>query len=70
MVNCMENINSIVEKIKWKTNENGNFIYRKKFINEEIIYIIYNEAVCSSDSISDFVIRSLDSIGGEETDSC
>ncbi len=62
MVNCMENINSIVEKIKWKTNENGNFIYRKKFINEEIIYIIYNEAVCSSDSISDFVIRSLDSI--------
>lgn len=62
MVNCMKNINSIVEKIKWKTNENGNFIYRKKFINDEVIFVIYNETVCSSDSISDFVIRSLDCI--------
>ena len=62
MVNCMKNINSIVEQIQWTTNENGNFIYRKKFLNDEIIYVIYNETVCSSDSISDFVIRSLDNI--------
>ena len=55
-------INNIIEMLKKETNSDGDIVYRKKIINKETIYIIYNEPLTSSDKISDFIIRSLDSI--------
>jgi len=55
-------INSIIETLKKETNNNEDYVYRKKIINNETIYILYNEPLTSSDKISDFIIRSLDSI--------
>lgn len=55
-------INNIIETLKKETNNNSDIVYRKKIINKELIYIIYNEPLTSSDKISDFIIRSLDSI--------
>lgn len=55
-------INDVILKLKKETNNDGDIVYRKKNINNEIIYIIYNEPLTSSDKISDFIIRSLDSI--------
>ena len=54
--------NSIIEKLKKDTNNDSEIVYRKKIINKETIYIIYNEPLTNSDKISDFIIRSLDSI--------
>ena len=55
-------INDIISKLKKDTNNDGDIVYRKKIINNETIYIIYSEPLTSSDKISDFIIRSLDSI--------
>ena len=55
-------INNIIETLKKETNNAEDIVYRKKIINKETIYIIYNEPLTSSDKISDFIIRSLDSI--------
>ena len=53
---------SIIKKIKLATNYNDNIIYRKKTILNKTIYLIYNETITSSDTISDFIIRSLNHI--------
>ena len=55
-------INDIISLLKKETNNDSDIVYRKKTINKETIYIIYNEPLTSSDKISDFIIRSLDSI--------
>ncbi len=52
----------IVERLKKETNNLSDIIYRIKYINDQKIYIIYNEPLVSSDKISDFIIRSLDHI--------
>ena len=52
----------IVERLKKETNNLSDIIYRIKYINDQKIYIIYNEPLISSDKISDFIIRSLDPI--------
>ena len=59
MVNFMKNI---IYKLKKDTNYQDNIIYRKKTILYKELYIIYNETLTSSDSISDFIIRSLNKI--------
>ena len=59
MVNYM---NEIINKLKQETNNLDNIIYRKKKILKKEIYIIYIDALISSDKISDFVIRSLNKI--------
>jgi len=59
MVNFMINI---INKLKKETNNQDNIIYRKKKILYKEIYLIYNETLISSSSISDFVIRSLNKI--------
>ena len=55
-------INYIVERLKKETNKEKDIVYRKKKINYQVLYIIFNESLTSNDSISDFIIRSLDSI--------
>ena len=55
-------IEDIVNKLKNDTNKASDINYRIKFINNSKIYIIYNESLCSGDTISDFIIRSLDDI--------
>ena len=55
-------INETISRIKKETNNDGDIVYRKKIVGKETIYIIYNEPLTSSDKISDFIIRSLDSI--------
>lgn len=55
-------INYIVERLKKETNKEKDIVYRKKKINHQLLYIIFNESLTSNDSISDFIIRSLDSI--------
>lgn len=59
MVNYM---NNIINKLKKDTNNLDNIIYRKKRILFKNIYIIYIDALISSDKVSDFVIRSLSHI--------
>lgn len=54
--------NIIIENIKNKTNEICDINFRKiKFAND-FIYIVYDDATSSSATISDFVIRSIESI--------
>lgn len=55
-------MNEIINKLKQETNNLDNIIYRKKRILHKNIYIIYIDALISSDKISDFVIRSLNHI--------
>ena len=59
MVNYMQNI---INKLKKDTNNQDHIIYRKKRMLYKSIYIIYNETLISSDTISDFIIRSLNQI--------
>lgn len=55
-------MNNIINKLKKDTNNLDNIIYRKKKILYKEIYIVYLDALISSDKISDFVIRSLNKI--------
>ena len=59
MVNYMK---YIINKLKNETNNQDTIIYRKKRILFKTIYIIYNETLISSSSISDFILRSLNNI--------
>ena len=52
----------IINKLKKDTNNLDNIIYRKKRILHKDIYIIYIDALISSDKISDFIMRSLNKI--------
>lgn len=53
---------NIINKLKKETNNQDGIIYRRKKILYKNIYIIFNETIISSDSVSDFVIRSLNKI--------
>ena len=55
----LSNIEEVVKKLKNDTNNIGDVVYRKKYINKTKLYIIYNEPLTSSDKISDFVVKSL-----------
>lgn len=55
----MENI---INRLKKETNNQDIIIYRKKKILYKNIHIIYNETLISSNSVSDFIIRSLNKI--------
>ena len=55
-------LKDIILRIQKDTNYVGDITYRKKYVSGRCIYIIYNEPLTSSDKISDFIIRSLDSI--------
>ncbi len=55
-------VNKIVGRIKKDTNNVSDITYRIKYVNKKKLYIIYNEALTSSDKISDFIMRSLDYI--------
>ena len=55
-------MDNIINKLKKDTNNNDNIIYREKRFIFKNIWIIYNETITSSDSISDFIIRSLNKI--------
>ena len=55
-------MNYIINRLKKETNNNENIIIRKKSILFKKIYIIYNETITSSDSISNYIIRSLNNI--------
>lgn len=55
-------MNEIINQIKKETNNLDNVIYRKKKIFYKNIYIIYIDALISSDKVSDFVLRSLNKI--------
>lgn len=59
MVNFMKNI---INKLKKETNSNSFIVYRKKHLLYKSIYIIFNETLISSDTVSDFIIRSLNKI--------
>ncbi|MDO5569630.1 MAG: spore germination protein [bacterium] len=52
----MENL---IKRLKKDTNNAIDITYRKKIIDNNDIYIIYNNSLTSDDNISDFVVRSL-----------
>ena len=56
------NIDDIIDSLKRNTNNNDDYTYRLKYICGKRVYVIYNEPLVSSNSISDFIIRSLDRI--------
>lgn len=62
----MLSIENIMDKIKEETNNISDIVYRKKIINKQTVYIIYNEPLASSDKISDFIIRSLNNISQDK----
>ncbi len=53
---------NIIKKIKKDTNNSNEITYRIKQVCNTNIHIIYNEPLTSSDTISNFIIRSLDKI--------
>ena len=54
--------NKIINKLKKDTNNSSYIVYREKYIKKSKIDIIYNETLCDSDKLSDFILRSLDHI--------
>ena len=52
----------IIEKLKKDTNNSDYIVYREKYIKNNKLDIIYNETLCDSDKLSDFILRSLDHI--------
>jgi len=54
--------NKIIEKLKKDTNNSDYIVYREKYIKNNKLDIIYNETLCDSDKLSDFILRSLDHI--------
>lgn len=58
----LENTDLIIKKLKKETNEISDIVYREKIINNQKIYIIYDEPLTSSDKISDFIMKSLNEI--------
>lgn len=54
--------NKIINKLKKDTNNSSYIIYREKYIKETRIDIIYNEALTSQDTLSNYIYRSLDVI--------
>lgn len=58
----LENTDLIIKKLKKETNEISDIVYREKIINDQKIYIIYDEPLTSSDKISDFIMKSLNEI--------
>lgn len=53
---------NIVNKLKKETNNLSDIIYREKNIGKTKVFIIYNEPLTSKNDISDFIIRSLNTI--------
>ena len=53
---------NVIKLLQQETNNDKDIVYRKKTINNEQIYIIYDDSLTGNDKISDFIIRSLDSI--------
>lgn len=54
--------NEIIHRIKCDTNNIKDMIYRSIKQDKHTIYIVYNEPLTSSHSISDFIIRSIKNI--------
>lgn len=52
----------IINKLKEETNNSSYIVYRKKYINNTKIDIIYNEVLTDQDKMSNFIYRSLDHI--------
>ena len=57
------NLSQMITKLK-DENKTDDIIYRTKKIGNKDLTIIFNESLVSSNTISDFVIRSLDKIDG------
>ena len=53
---------NVIKLLQQETNNDKDIVYRKKTINNEQIYIVYDDSLTGNDKISDFIIRSLDSI--------
>ena len=53
---------NIIKRLKKETNNLENIIYREKKFFFRKIHIIYNETLISSNTVSDFVLRSLNKI--------
>ena len=51
--------NEIIHRIKCDTNNIKDMVYRSIKHGKYTIYVIYNEPLTSSESISDFIIRSI-----------
>ena len=54
--------NKIINKLKKDTNNSSYIVYRKKYIKNKEIDIIFNETLTSQDKLSDFIFKSLDYI--------
>lgn len=52
----------IIEKLKKDSGNSSYIVYRKKKIKNVKVDIIYNETLCDSDKLSDFILRSLTNI--------
>ena len=56
----------IVNYIKSSTSNSTDLVYRKVQVLDDILYVVYSEAMTSTVVISDFVIRSIKEVSTEE----
>lgn len=68
----MENdrLNKIIINLRNDTHESQGITYRNLRVCHRNIYVIYDDALTSSDKISDFIIRSLDDINHHYSKFC
>lgn len=58
----LQETETIIKRLKKETDFLDDIVYRTKLINKKKVHIIFNEPLTSSDKISDFIIRSLNTI--------
>lgn len=58
-------MDELINRLQLDTANSDDIVYRTKIINNKHLTIIFNEPLISSQTISDFVIRSLNNINGD-----
>lgn len=49
----------ILNYIKSKTSDSKDMVYKELYVDDNVIYLVYSQALCKGDTISDFIVRSI-----------
>ena len=62
----VNNMNELITKLKNKTGLSSDYIYQKFIIEDEEVYLFFNEVLTSSIMINDFILKCLTKLKKEE----
>ena len=62
----VNNMNELITKLKNKTGLSSDYIYQKFIIEDEEVYLFFNEVLTSSIMINDFILKRLTKLKKEE----